>query len=127
MKTGGPGKGHGGRRENFIATIHGRDALNDVELALKKDGTILGLRARVLADMGAYHQLLTPLIPQLTALMHAGCYKIPALQIDIVGVLPNKMSTADYCAAGRPEATFDVEWVIEPGAGEMGLESVGVG
>src|SRR6266581_3699164 len=105
-----------------MATIHGRDALNDVELALKKDGSILGLRARVLADMGAYHQLLTPLIPQLTALMHAGCYKIPAIQIDIVGVFTNKMSTDAYRGAGRPEATFNVERIMELGAREMGMD-----
>src|SRR5437868_4914488 len=122
MKTGRPVKWNEGRRENFMATIHGRDALNDVELALKKDGTILGLRARVLADMGAYHQLLTPLIPQLTALMHAGCYKIPAIQIDIVGVITNKMSTDAYRGAGRPEATFNVERIMELGAREMGMD-----
>src|SRR5947207_3706890 len=122
MKTGRPVKWNEGRRENFMATIHGRDALNDVELALKKDGTILGLRARVLADMGAYHQLLTPLIPQLTALMHAGCYKIPAIQIDIVGVFTNKMSTDAYRGAGRPEATFNVERIMELGAREMGMD-----
>jgi aerobic carbon-monoxide dehydrogenase large subunit len=122
MKTGRPVKWNEGRRENFMATIHGRDALNDVELALKKDGTILGMRARVLADMGAYHQLLTPLIPQLTALMHAGCYKIPAIQIDIVGVFTNKMSTDAYRGAGRPEATFNVERIMELGAREMGMD-----
>src|SRR5437899_7713450 len=99
-----------------MATIHGRDALNDVKLTLKKDGTILCLRARVLTDMGAYHQLLTPLIPQLTALMHAGCYKIPAIQIDIVGVFTNKMSTDAYRGAGRPEATFNVERIMALGA-----------
>src|SRR5438309_10436955 len=96
MKTGRPGKWNEGRGEKFMATIHGRDTINYVELALKKDGTILGLRARILADLGAYHQLLTPLIPQLTALMHAGCYKIPAIQIEIVGVISNKMCTDAY-------------------------------
>src|SRR5437868_6535313 len=123
MKTGRPVKWNEGRRENFMATIHGRDALNDVELALKKDGTILGLRARVLADMGAYHQLLTPLIPQLTALMHAGCYKIPAIQIDIVGVFANKMSTDAYRGAGRPEATYNVERIMDIAAHELGMDS----
>lgn len=122
MKTGRPVKWNEGRRENFMATIHGRDALNDVELALKKDGTILGIRARVLADIGAYYQLLTPLIPQLTALMHAGCYKIPAIQIDIIGVFTNKMSTDAYRGAGRPEATFNVERIMEIGAKELGID-----
>src|SRR5205814_6797227 len=106
----------------FMATIHGRDALNNVELAIKKYGTILGMRSRVLADMGAYHQLLTPLIPQLTALMHAGCYKIPAIQIDVVGVFTNKMSTDAYRGAGRPEATYNVERIMDVAARELSMD-----
>ena len=124
MKLSRPVKWNEGRRENFLATIHGRDTINDVELALKKDGTILGLRARILADLGAYHQLLTPLIPQLTALMHAGCYKIPAIRIDIVGVFTNKMSTDAYRGAGRPEATYNVERIMDIGAHELGMDPV---
>jgi carbon-monoxide dehydrogenase large subunit len=122
MKLGRPVKWAETRRENFLATTHGRDTLNDVELALRKDGTILGMRARILADMGAYHQLLTPLIPQLTALMHAGCYKIPAIQIDVVGVFTNKMSTDAYRGAGRPEATYNVERIMDIAAHELGME-----
>ena len=124
MKLGRPVKWNETRRENFLATIHGRDTINDVELALKKDGTILGLRCRILADLGAYHQLLTPLIPQLTALMHAGCYKIPAIQIDILGVFTNKMSTDAYRGAGRPEATYNVERIMDIGARELGMDPV---
>jgi carbon-monoxide dehydrogenase large subunit len=124
MKLGRPVKWNETRRENFLATIHGRDTINEVELALKKDGTILGLRCRILADLGAYHQLLTPLIPQLTALMHAGCYKIPAIQIDIVGVFTNKMSTDAYRGAGRPEATYNVERIMDIGARELGMDPV---
>ena len=124
MKLGRPVKWNEERRENFLATIHGRDTINDLELALKKDGTILGLRSRILADMGAYHQLLTPLIPQLTALMHAGCYKIPAIQIDVVGVFTNKMSTDAYRGAGRPEATYNVERIMDVAARELGMDPV---
>ena len=124
MKLGRPVKWNEERRENFLATIHGRDTINDLELALKKDGTILGLRSRILADMGAYHQLLTPLIPQLTALMHAGCYKIPAIQIDVVGVFTNKMSTDAYRGAGRPEATYNVERIMDIAARELGMDPV---
>jgi aerobic carbon-monoxide dehydrogenase large subunit len=122
MKIGRPVKWNEERRENFMATIHGRDTINSVELALKKNGTILGMRSRVLADMGAYHQLLTPLIPQLTALMHAGCYKIPAIQIDIIGVFTNKMSTDAYRGAGRPEATYNVERIMDIAARELGMD-----
>src|SRR5581483_10184012 len=123
MKLGHPVKWYETRRENMVATIHGRDTINYLELALKKDGTILGLRGRVLADLGAYHQLLTPLIPQLTALMHAGCYKIPAIQIDIVGVFTNKMSTDAYRGAGRPEATYNVERMMDIAARELGMDA----
>jgi aerobic carbon-monoxide dehydrogenase large subunit len=123
MKLGRPVKWSETRRENFMATIHGRDTINDLELALKKDGTILGLRGRILQDCGAYHQLLTPLIPQLTALMHAGCYKIPAIQIDVVGVFTNKMSTDAYRGAGRPEATYNVERMMDLAAHELGMDA----
>jgi carbon-monoxide dehydrogenase large subunit len=69
------------RRENFMASIHGRDQIGVMELALKRDGTILGLRYDVIADMGAYYQLLTPAIPTLTGLMLCGAYKIPAVRM----------------------------------------------
>lgn len=123
MKLGRPVKWTETRRENIAATIHGRDTINDVELALKKDGTVLGLKVHILADVGAYHQLLTPLIPQLTALMLAGCYKIPAIDIEIKGVFTNKMATDAYRGAGRPEATYMIERIMEIGAKELGMDS----
>ncbi len=123
IKLGRPVKWSETRRENFTATIHGRDTINDVELALKKDGTVLGLRVHILADLGAYHQLLTPLIPQLTALMLAGCYKFPAIDIEIQGVFTNKMSTDAYRGAGRPEATYIVERIMDIAAHELGMDS----
>jgi aerobic carbon-monoxide dehydrogenase large subunit len=124
MKLGKPIKWAELRRENFLATIHGRDTINDVELAVKKDGTILGLRVNILADLGAYHQLLTPLIPQLTALMIAGCYKLPALEINIRGIFTNKMSTDAYRGAGRPEATYIIERIMDIAAHELGMDSL---
>jgi carbon-monoxide dehydrogenase large subunit len=122
MKLGRPVKWAETRRENITSTIHGRDTINDLELAFKKDGTICGLRVRILADMGAYHQLLTPLIPQLTALMQAGCYKIPAIDIEIQGVFTNKMSTDAYRGAGRPEATYNIERIMDVAAHELGMD-----
>jgi len=124
MKLGRPIKWAETRRENITSTIHGRDTINDLELALKKDGRILGLRVRILADMGAYHQLLTPLIPQLTALMQAGCYKIPAIDVEIQGVFTNKMSTDAYRGAGRPEATYNIERIMDVAAHELGMDPV---
>jgi aerobic carbon-monoxide dehydrogenase large subunit len=122
IKLGRPIKWTETRRESLLVTIHGRDTINYLELPLKKDGTILGLRARILADMGAYHQLLTPLIPQLTALMLPGCYKIPAFDCEIVGVFTNKMSTDAYRGAGRPEAAYDIERLMDCAARELNLD-----
>src|SRR3989475_165362 len=124
MKTGRPVKWNEGRRENFMATIHGRDTINDLELALKKDGTTLGLRSRILADMATTNLLLPPLNTKLTPQMHAGSKKIPAIQIDIVGVFTNKMSTDAYRGAGRPEATYNVERIMDVAARELGMDPV---
>ena len=114
------------RRENFAATIHGRAQVGDVELAVKNDGTILGLRYDVTADLGAYHQLLTPAIPTLTGLMLSGSYKIPAISMTCKGVFTNKMSTDAYRGAGRPEATYVLERIVDIAAQELGLDPVEV-
>ncbi|HEV2021478.1 MAG TPA: xanthine dehydrogenase family protein molybdopterin-binding subunit [Terriglobales bacterium] len=121
-KLGRPVKWAETRRENMAATIHGRDQINYVELALKRDGTILGLRALILADLGAYHQLLTPIIPTLTALLITGCYKIPAVDVEVVGVFTNKMSTDAYRGAGRPEATYIIERMVDVAAGALKMD-----
>lgn len=122
MKLGRPVKWTEQRRENIAVTIHGRDHITDVELALKKDGTMLGLRAKILADLGAYHQLLTPIIPTLTALLITGCYKMQAAEITVLGVFTNKMSTDAYRGAGRPEATYVIERIVDLAARELGID-----
>jgi len=115
-----------GRRENIQATIHGRGQVGEVEAAVKKDGTILGLRYRVIADIGAYHQLFTPAIPPFTGLMLSGCYKIPAIGMELTAVFTNKMSTDAYRGAGRPEATYVIERMVDRVAGELGIDPVKV-
>ena len=122
MKLGRPVKWIETRRENFLATIHGRDQINDVEAAVAKDGRILALKVRLVADLGAYHQLLTPAIPTLTGLLLLGCYKIPAVKIEYVGVFTNKMATDAYRGAGRPEATFLIERMADLVAMELGMD-----
>ncbi len=114
------------RRENFTATIHGRDQIQDVEAAVKKDGTITALRCRLLADLGAYYQLLTPMIPTLTGLLLLGAYKIPAVDIEYTGVFTNKMATDAYRGAGRPEATYLIERIVDLVAMELGMDPVDV-
>ncbi len=110
------------RRENIQATIHGRGQVGYVEIGCRNDGTITGLRYNVFADLGAYHQLLTPAIPTLTGLMLSGAYRIPAIQINVTGCFTNKMSTDAYRGAGRPEATYVVERAMDLVAAELGID-----
>jgi carbon-monoxide dehydrogenase large subunit len=124
MKLGAPVKWIERRRENAAATIHGRDQIGDYEVAVKNDGTILGLRNRTVADLGSYLQLLTPAIPTLTGLVLTGCYKIPAVHMDVVGVYTNKMCTDAYRGAGRPEATYLIERLMDLVAGELGIDPI---
>ena len=124
MRLGAPVKWIETRRENAAATIHGRDQIGYYEVAVKNDGTILGLKARTVADLGAYCQLLTPAVPTLTGLVLTGCYRIPAIQMDIVGVYTHKMSTDAYRGAGRPEATYLIERILDLVAKEVGVDRV---
>ncbi len=112
------------RRENFTSTIHGRGQVGTAEVAVKNDGTILGLRYNVVADLGAYHQLLTPAIPTLTGLMLSGCYKIPAISMTCTGIFTNKMATDAYRGAGRPEATYLVERMMDRVAQELKMDPI---
>ena len=114
------------RRENMQATIHGRGQIGDIEIGCKNDGTLAGLRYNVFADLGAYHQLLTPAIPTLTGLMLSGAYKIPAIQINITACFTNKMATDAYRGAGRPEATYVVERALDLVAAELGMDAAEV-
>jgi aerobic carbon-monoxide dehydrogenase large subunit len=110
------------RSENYQATIHGRDQIQDLSLALDEDGRIRGLKAHLLADMGAYLQLVTPGIPLLGAFMYNAIYKMDALDFRCTGVFTNKTPTDAYRGAGRPEATFAIERLIDEAAHELGME-----
>jgi aerobic carbon-monoxide dehydrogenase large subunit len=126
MQTGRPVKWIEGRRENMQATIHGRGQTGYVEIGCMKDGTITGLRYNVFADMGSYFQLLTPAIPTLTGLMLSGCYKIPAIQMNVTATFTNKVATDAYRGAGRPEATYVIERAADLVAAELGMDPVEV-
>jgi carbon-monoxide dehydrogenase large subunit len=110
------------RSEGFLATSHGRDQLADVEAAAKKDGTITGLRFRVLADLGAYNQLFTPLVPTFTGAMASGCYEVANIKCEIMGVYTNKTATDAYRGAGRPEAAYYLERIVDIVADELELD-----
>ncbi|MEW6734652.1 MAG: glyceraldehyde dehydrogenase subunit alpha [Acidobacteriota bacterium] len=126
MKLAKPVKWIETRRENFAATIHGRGQSGTIEIACKNDGTVLGLKYTVIADLGAYLQLLTPAIPTLTGLMLSGSYKIPAIGMYVTGVFTNKMATDAYRGAGRPEATYVIERVMDIVAAELSIDPVDV-
>src|SRR6266566_4877746 len=110
------------RSEAFVATIHGRDILGYVDLAAKRDGTVLGLKLRLIADIGAYNMLLTAAIPTLTMLMANATYNIPAVRATLTEVFTNKTPTDAYRGAGRPEATYFVERAMDMLARELGLD-----
>src|SRR2546425_3432634 len=126
IQLGKPVKWIESRRENMQATIHGRAQVGTIEVGCKSDGTLTGLRYNVVADLGAYHQLLTPAIPTLTGLMLSGAYKIPAIQMNVTGVFTNKMATDAYRGAGRPEATYVVERIMDLVASELKMDPVEV-
>ena len=126
VQLGKPVKWIESRRENLQSTIHGRAQVGTIEVGCKNDGTITGLRYNVIADLGAYHQLLTPAIPTLTGLMLSGAYRIPAIQMNVTGVFTNKMSTDAYRGAGRPEATYVVERAMDIVAAELKIDPVEV-
>ena len=126
MRLGRPVKWSETRSECFQAMIHGRDQIDDCEIAAKRDGTITGLRVRILANLGAYHQLLTPVIPTLTLLMAPGCYRIANVDIEAKGVFTNTMSTDAYRGAGRPEATYLIERLMDLVARKLELDPADV-
>ncbi|SPE36951.1 aerobic-type carbon monoxide dehydrogenase, large subunit [Candidatus Sulfopaludibacter sp. SbA6] len=110
------------RRENFQCTTHGRGHVDYYELAAKRDGTMLGLKLKLIQDLGAYHQLLTPTIPTLSVLMMPGLYKFKSISADIVGAFTNCVPTDAYRGAGRPEATHGVERMVDMLAAELQMD-----
>ena len=127
MKLGRPVKWIETRSENYQSTTHGRDHVQDVELAATKDGRILGLRCTVWAGMGAYLSTAAPGIPTiLHGLMLSGPYQVPAVKEDVYGVYTNTTPVEAYRGAGRPEATFMLERMIDLLAHKIGMDPVEV-
>jgi len=122
MKIGKPVKWIESRRENFLCTIHGRGHVDYYEIAAKRDGTILGIKLRIIQDLGAYHQLLTPAIPTLSVLMMPGLYRTQNIRADIDGVFTNCVPTDAYRGAGRPEATHGIERMVNMLAAELKMD-----
>jgi aerobic carbon-monoxide dehydrogenase large subunit len=112
-KLGRPIKWIEERSENYLATIHGRDVIQDMEVAATDEGKVLGFRAKLIANMGAYLQLVTPGIPILGAFLYHGLYDAAAYSFECTGVFTNKTPTDAYRGAGRPEATYAVERIMD--------------
>jgi aerobic carbon-monoxide dehydrogenase large subunit len=110
------------RTEHMSTSHHGRDQINYVTLGAKRDGTVTALRVRIVADLGAYQQLLTPFIPELGFPVMGGCYRIPNIDLHFTGVFTNKMATDAVRGAGRPEATYWIELMMDRLADELGMD-----
>jgi carbon-monoxide dehydrogenase large subunit len=110
------------RDENTVAAPQGRGIRGWVELALDADGRILALRGRVLADLGAFLLPSTPMPPHTTAMLLAGGYDIPAVEVIVTGARTNKVPTAPYRGAGRPEASYLIETAVDEAGRRLGLD-----
>jgi carbon-monoxide dehydrogenase large subunit len=110
------------RMEAAQATVQGRGQLQHIELAADASGKLLGVRAEVVADMGAYLQLVTPGIPLLGAFLYHGCYDAPAYAFRCTGVFTTKTPTDAYRGAGRPEATYAIERAMDELARRVGVD-----
>jgi carbon-monoxide dehydrogenase large subunit len=114
------------RTESILSAHHGRDQVQRLTLAATKDGTVTALKVDLLADMGAYLGLVTPGVPILGAFMFNAIYKFPAYRFSCTNVFTNKAWTDAYRGAGRPEATFAVERMMDELAAELGRDPLEV-
>jgi len=112
------------RSESLMSGHHGRDQIQYIDIAADREGHIKGLRCRILSDMGAYLRLVTPGIPILGAFMYVGIYKFPAYRFECDGIFTTKTPTDAYRGAGRPEATFAVERIMDELAVELGMDPI---
>jgi aerobic carbon-monoxide dehydrogenase large subunit len=110
------------RTENSQSTVQGRGQIQNIELAADEEGKITAVRVRLLADMGAYLQLLTPGIPLLGAFVYAGAYDVGAYSFSCTSVFTNKTPTDAYRGAGRPEATYAIERAMDLLARKVGVD-----
>jgi carbon-monoxide dehydrogenase large subunit len=122
----GPVKWIETRREHLLGTAHAREQWHDIELAARRDGTILGMRAEVLADLGAYARSLGPLCPSITAGSLPGPYRFKNYACRVRVALTNKAPAGAYRGAGQPEAVFATERAIDDLARELGLDPADV-
>jgi len=123
-RLGRPIKWTESRAEGYLATHHGRDQIQDMEIAASRDGKILGYRARILANMGAYLRIIAPGTPVLGAFLFCGCYGGEAYETEFIGVFTNTTPVDAYRGAGRPESAYAIEHVMDALAREVGKDPV---
>jgi carbon-monoxide dehydrogenase large subunit len=121
-RVGKPVKWTESRSEGNMTVHHGRDQWQRIRIAADHDGRIRGLEVDLLADMGAYLMLVTPGIPLLGAFMYPAIYKMDAYSFKCTGIFTTKMPTDAYRGAGRPEATFAIERIVDELANELGVD-----
>jgi len=121
-RLGKPVKWTESRSESLLSAHHGRDQLQKLTLAARRDGTVTGLKVELLADMGAYLRLVSSGIPILGAFMFNAIYKFPAYHFACTNVFTNKTPTDAYRGAGRPEATFAIERLMDELAAELDMD-----
>jgi len=123
MRTGRSCAWAEGRGESFLATTHGRDQIQYVELAARRDGRMIGLRARLVTDIGAYALGMGPGVPAInTGLSVTGLYRIANVETEVIGVYTNRTPTGPYRGAGHPEASFLIERLVDDLARELALD-----
>jgi carbon-monoxide dehydrogenase large subunit len=110
------------RTENAQATIHGRGQIQDIELAADENGKVTAVRVNLIADMGAYMQLVTPGVPLLGAFLYHGVYDVPAYSFSCRSVFTTMTPTDAYRGAGRPEATYAIERAMDALARTVGVD-----
>jgi carbon-monoxide dehydrogenase large subunit len=126
-RVGRPVKWTAQRSESFMSDAHGRDHVTHAELALAKDGTFLGFRVRTAANLGAYLSTFAPAVPTyLYATLLAGCYRTPAVHAEVKAVFTNTVPVDAYRGAGRPEAAFVVERIVDVAARELGMDRIAI-
>ncbi len=125
-RVGRPVRWQSGRAEAFLADHHARDNLSTVALALDEYGKFLGLRVRTIANMGAYLDSFGVWVASNNLGGLAGPYVIGSFDVEVTGVFTNTQATSAYRGAGRPEATYCIERIIDEAARELGLDPIGL-
>jgi carbon-monoxide dehydrogenase large subunit len=123
-KLGRPIKWTEERAEGYLATIHGRDMYQEIELAATRDGVLKAVRVKLYASMGAYLRVVSPAIPMLGAWLYAGVYDPEAYDFAYDMVFTNTTPTDAYRGAGRPEATYAIERTMDQLAHRLGMDPV---